>query len=277
MEFTISLFSPQTCCFPAFSVSPVFSVSPNLNQRSHLNSALFSLLLSIFPWSSSTVNLHPFLPLRHCPPKPSEFVSWPPLPPSSRPVFPLTVIIFLTYSFDCASTAQILIASHHPPTRWSLLSLLKHYRFQLSDPLPICPTLCLATLYHSPKCLLNSECSLGCVICLYALPASWDRFLNMVCPMTLGLLLLWSYPSLPKANQNAHCSVLPRTLRRLSTCPAAITIFFESAILSRLKVRWWEEHDFTEPGPHSRYLKNVEWANIRMPTLGKEVIASLYI
>lgn len=92
-------------------------------------------------------------------------------------------------------------------------------------PLPICPTLFLVILYHSPKHLLDPQCSLGSVLCLYALPASWDGFVNIVCPMSPGLPLLWNSLSRPKANLNAHCSVAPRTLNTLSTYPVVSIIF----------------------------------------------------
>lgn len=151
----------------------------------------FSLLLPIFPdFQILSIYVLSFSALpSQAISKGLEFHLLTTLSPSSSPAFPLTVTVFLTYSPDCASTAQISTASQNPQDEVHSLCF-NVADLSPPDPCLFAPTLCLAIVYLLRKYLLNHECSLGCVLCLHAVPASWNGFLNMVCPVAPGWLLL---------------------------------------------------------------------------------------
>lgn len=140
---------------------------------------LVSLLPSILPWSWSWSTIHLYPSPRHCPSKPSPRASVhsPGLHSHilQSSLYTLTAIIFLTYSFDCASAAQISTAPHHPKRRSTVL--VSALQISVIRPLPMCPTLLLANVYHSPKCLLSLKCSLDSTIALLICCSYFQKWL----------------------------------------------------------------------------------------------------
>ena len=192
--------SPSLSSHPRPGASLYFPTKPD--SGTVLGS--FSPSLPVLPWYSRAVDLCLFL--LHCPPQPSRRVCIYPLtstPTFSSPALTSAAFPDLIYASYCASMAQISAIRPSPKRRSTFL--VSALQIPVVWPLPVCPTWCLSSslaftqAFAWPGMLSWISASLmHCSCFLRWLP----RY-----GLSRGLMLLWSYPSLPKANPNAHHSV----------------------------------------------------------------------